>query len=275
MRYLRRAAPAPAATFPEEHPVSTTSSRRRFLTTALTTGLTVGTGTAVLTACAGASPSSTPVASADSAPPSGSVPPSADPVLNGEQALARLVEGNARFVADREERLDEGVARRVAVSKGQHPFATVLGCVDSRVPIELVFDQGLGDLVVVRSAGEALDHSVTGSLEFGVAELHTPLLVVLGHQRCGALDATIKALDTHQRTAEAGQIGYLVEALTPAVRQVAGKPGDRLTNAIHANINLVLAELRRSPVIAPLEKSGKLKLVGAYYELDTGQVHLT
>ncbi|GAB3923356.1 carbonic anhydrase [Kribbella albertanoniae] len=255
--------------------MSTTSSRRRFLTTALTTGLTVGTGTAVLTACAGASPSSTPVASADSAPPSGSVPPSADPVLNGEQALARLVEGNARFVADREERLDEGVARRVAVSKGQHPFATVLGCVDSRVPIELVFDQGLGDLVVVRSAGEALDHSVTGSLEFGVAELHTPLLVVLGHQRCGALDATIKALDTHQRTAEAGQIGYLVEALTPAVRQVAGKPGDRLTNAIHANINLVLAELRRSPVIAPLEKSGKLKLVGAYYELDTGQVHLT
>ncbi|MFB6723078.1 carbonic anhydrase [Kribbella sp. NPDC056345] len=255
--------------------MSTTSSRRRFLTTAVTTGLAVGAGSAVLTACAEVSPSSTPVAPADSAPPSGSTPPSAAPVLTGEQALARLVAGNARFVADREERLDEGVARRVAVSKGQHPFATVLGCVDSRVPIELVFDQGLGDLVVVRSAGEALDQSVTGSLEFGVAELHTPLLVVLGHQRCGALDATIKALDSHQRTAEAGQIGYLVEALTPAVRQVAGKPGDRLTNAIHANIDLVLAELRQSPVLGPLEKTGKVKLVGAYYELDTGRVVLT
>ncbi|MFC9688757.1 carbonic anhydrase [Kribbella sp. NPDC056951] len=260
--------------------MSTTSSRRRFLSTALRTGLVVGAGSAVLAACSEATPASTPVgAGSPVAPansvPAGSIPPSADPVLTGEQALARLVAGNARFVADRDERLDEGVARRVAVSKGQHPFATVLGCVDSRVPIELVFDQGLGDLVVVRSAGEALDHSVVGSLEFGVAELHTPLLVVLGHQRCGALDATIKAIDAHQRTSEAGQIDYLVETLTPAVRQVAGKPGDRLTNAIHANVDLVLAELRKSPVIAPLEKSGKVKLVGAYYELDTGQVVLT
>lgn len=258
--------------------MSTTSSRRHFLTTALTTGLAVGAGGAVLTACSEATPAGTraaagsPVAPANSATPGGSIPPSAEPVLNGDQALARLVAGNDRFVADREERLDEGVARRVAVSKGQHPFATVLGCVDSRVPIELVFDQGLGDLVVVRSAGEALDHSVTGSLEFGVAELHTPLLVVLGHQRCGALDATIKALDTHQRTAEAGEMGYLVDSLAPAVRQVAGKPGDRLTNAVHANVGLTLAKLRRSSVIGPLEKAGKLKLVGAYYELDTGKV---
>jgi carbonic anhydrase len=185
------------------------------------------------------------------------------------------VAGNERFVADQAGNLDEGIARRVAVSKGQHPFATVLGCVDSRVPIELVFDQGLGDLVVVRSAGEALDHSVIGSLEFGVVELHTPLLMVLGHQRCGALDATIKALDADQRTSDGGEIGYLVDALAPAVRQVTGKPGDRLTNAIHANVDLVLAKLRQSPVIAPLEKSGKLRLIGAYYELDTGKVVLS
>jgi carbonic anhydrase len=239
------------------------TSRRRFLTAALAAGA-CGAG---LSACADESPAGTAIAASN--------PPTGAPVLDGEQALARLVAGNARFVAERDERLDEGVARRVAVSQGQHPFATVLGCVDSRVPIELVFDQGLGDLVVVRSAGEALDHSVTGSLEFGVAELHTPLLVVLGHQRCGALDATIKALDTHQRTSEAGQIGYLVEALAPAVRQVAGKPGDRLTNAIHANVDLTLAKLRQSQVIAPLEAAGKLKLVGAYYELDTGRVVLS
>ncbi|WP_405058587.1 carbonic anhydrase [Kribbella sp. NBC_01505] len=252
---------------------TTTSSRRRFLTTALTTGLAVGAGSAVLTACSDATPTGTPVVGAPA--PGGSNPPTGAPVGNGQEALDRLIAGNARFVADRDERLDEGLARRVAVSQGQHPFATVLGCVDSRVPIELVFDQGLGDLVVVRSAGEALDHSVTGSLEFGVAELHTPLLMVLGHQRCGALDATIKALDANQRTSEAGQIGYLVETLAPAVRKVANQPGDRLTNAIHANVDLVLAKLRQSPVIAPLEQSGKLKLVAAYYELDTGRVVIT
>ncbi|WP_433169496.1 carbonic anhydrase [Kribbella sp. CA-247076] len=247
------------------------TSRRRFLTTALHTTLVAGAGTAALTACADDGTTS----AGPPAQPAGTNPPSPPPVVDGNQALQRLLDGNARFVADREENLDEGVARRVAVSKGQEPFATVIGCVDSRVPIELVFDQGLGDLVVVRSAGEALDHSVIGSLEFGVAELHTPLLMVLGHQRCGALTATMKAVDAGQRTAEAGEMGYLVESLAPAVRQVAGKPGDRLTNAIHANVELTLAKLRQSPVIGPLEKSGKLKLVGAYYELDTGKVTIS
>ncbi|RZU10369.1 carbonic anhydrase [Kribbella rubisoli] len=195
-------------------------------------------------------------------------------VADGKQALERLRLGNARFVAAQEQDLDEGIARRVAVSKGQHPFATILGCVDSRVPIELVFDQGLGDLVVVRSAGGALDQSVTGSIEFGIAELHTPLLMVLGHQRCGALDATIKALDANQRTSHTKGLDYLVHTLAPAVRQVAGKPGDRLTNAVHANVALTLTNLRQSPVIGPLEKSGKLHLAAAYYELDTGRVVL-
>ncbi len=247
------------------------TSRRRFLTRALHTTLVAGAGGAALTACAesgtGSGTASTPAAQSI-----GTNPPSPPAVVDGNQALQRLLDGNARFVADREEKLDEGVARRVAVSKGQEPFATVIGCVDSRVPIELIFDQGLGDLVVVRSAGEALDHSVVGSLEFGVAELHTPLLMVLGHQRCGALTATIKALDSGHRTAEAGEMGYLVDTLAPAVRQVAGKPGDRLTNAVHANVDLTLAKLRQSSVISPLEKAGRLKLVGAYYELDTGKV---
>ncbi|WP_238163211.1 carbonic anhydrase [Kribbella capetownensis] len=259
-------------------PVWSRLSRRRIL------GLLAGGATgAVLTGCSGdASPEVTPAAeqvAGGTLPPTTGPKPPASPsapsaVVDGNQALRRLLDGNARFVAGLDEELDEGIARRVAVSKAQHPFATVLGCIDSRVPIELIFDQGLGDLVVVRSAGEALDHSVTGSVEFGVAELHTPLLVVLGHQRCGALDATIKALDSDQRTAEAGELRHIVDTLAPAVRQVAGKPGDRLTNAVHANVELVLAKLRQSPVIGPLEKSGKLKLVGAYYELDTGKVHV-
>lgn len=236
-------------------------SRRRFLTTTLRT-LGAGLGVATLTACG-------------SSDQSGGVGPELEPpVANGKEALQRLVEGNRRFAENHAQHLDEGAERRIAVSKAQHPFATVLGCVDSRVPIELVFDRGLGDLVVVRSAGEALDHSVTGSLEFGVAELGTPLLMVLGHQRCGALDATIKALDAKHAEAE-GEIGYLVEALAPAVRQVAGKPGDRLANAVQANVALTLAQLRKSPVLGPLEKSGKVKLVGAYYDLDTGKVAIS
>ena len=196
-------------------------------------------------------------------------------VADGNAVLERLLAGNARFVAAQEQDLDEGIARRIAVSKGQHPFATILGCVDSRVPIELVFDQGLGDLVVVRSAGQALDHSVIGSVEFGVAELHTPLLMVLGHQRCGALTAAMNAVDSAHRTVDHGEIDYVVEALTPAVQGATGIPGDRLTNAIRTNVDLTLAKLRQSPVIAQLEKAGKLELAGAYYELDTGKVVLS
>jgi carbonic anhydrase len=97
--------------------------------------------------------------------------------------------------------------------------------------------------------------------------------MVLGHQRCGALTAAVKAVEGHH-TPEPGEIRHLVDTLVPAVRQAAGQPGDRLTNAIHTNVQLTLAELRRSPVVGPLETSGKLKLVGAYYELDTGKVTL-
>lgn len=252
--------------------MTTPTSRRRFLATTLSTTLGAGLGIAALTGCAtddasgSANPTPGPVQ-----PAGGAGPAVEPPITTGDQALQRLLEGNKRYVENQSDDVDEGPARRVEVSKSQHPFATVLGCVDSRVPIELVFDRGLGDLVVVRSAGEVLDHSVTGSLEFGVAELKTPLLMVLGHQRCGAIDATIKALDAKE-TDEEGDIGYLVKALSPAVQQVTGKPGDRLTNAVHANVDLILAQLRTSSVLGPLEKEGKVKLVGAYYELDTGKV---
>jgi carbonic anhydrase len=253
------------------------NSRRRFLTSAFGTALGTSLGVATLTSCGNAADAAPGNGTGGSQPPTsvqpagGAGPKVELPVANGNEALQRLMEGNQRFTANQAEHVDEGVERRIAVSQAQHPFATVLGCVDSRVPIELVFDRGLGDLVVVRSAGGVLDQSVTGSLEFGVAELHTPLLMVLGHQRCGAVDATIKAIDSKHAEA-AGEIGFLVEALTPAVEQGAGKPGDRLANAVHANVDHVLAQLRKSPVLGPLEKAGKVKLVGAYYELDTGQV---
>jgi carbonic anhydrase len=223
-------------------------------------------GAAALTGCASDDQSQI-AASLPAAGPEG-------PVANGKEALQRLMAGNRRFAENQTVDHDEGEERRIAVRQGQHPFATILGCVDSRVPAELVFDRGLGDLVVVRTAGEVLDKAVTGSLEFGVAELETPLLMVLGHQRCGAVDATIKALDARLKDAE-GDIGFLVEALERAVRQVTGKPGDRLANAVHANVDLVLQQLRKSPVLGPAEKAGKVLLVGAYYDLDTGKVLLS
>ncbi|HTI78244.1 MAG TPA: carbonic anhydrase [Mycobacterium sp.] len=160
--------------------------------------------------------------------------------------------------------------RRIAVRTAQKPFATILSCVDSRVPVELIFDRGFGDLVVIRSAGEVLDRSVIGSLEFGVAELNTPLLMVLGHQRCGALTAAVNALDT--KSTEQDDLGYLVDALAPAVRKVSGQPGDRVTNAVRANVALTLGQLRQSPVLGQLEQRGTVKMIGGFYSLDTGKV---
>lgn len=263
-------------------------SRRRVLAALLGTALPTALGAGALAGCAAAGDGGEPGRTLSAEPGGGPEASSTDAgagaslsgataevIADGKQALERLLAGNARFVAAQEQALDEGIARRIAVSKGQDPFATILGCIDSRVPIELVFDQGLGDLVVVRSAGEALDHSVVGSVEFGVAELHTPLLMVLGHQRCGALTAAMNAVDSAHRTADHGEIDYVVEALAPAVQGATGKPGDRLTNAIRTNVDLTLAKLRQSPVIAPLVKAGKLELAGAYYELDTGRVVLS
>ena len=252
--------------------------RRRFLAGTLT-GALGGLGALVLGSC------STDAASADhdhpttsAAPPS---PAAAAPnpataakveplAANADQALQLLRDGNQRFVQNHAEHVDDNLQRRMAVSSTQRPFATILGCVDSRVPIELIFDRGFGDLVVIRSAGEVLDRSVVGSLEFGVAELNTPLLMVLGHQRCGALTAAVKAFDTHET--QPGDLEYLVDALTPAVRQVTGQPGDRVTNAVRANVALTVAQLRTSPVLAQAESTGKVKMVGGYYDLDTGKV---
>src|SRR5438093_4353999 len=133
-------------------------------------------------------------------------------------ALQRLLDGNARYVANKAERPDQTVERRLALAQAQHPFAAILGCADSRVPAEIVFDQGLGDLFVVRVAGPVLDEAVLGSLEFAVAELGLGLILVLGHERCGAVAATIAALE---RGADApGRIADLVAAITPAVKRV-------------------------------------------------------
>ncbi|MEW6669165.1 MAG: carbonic anhydrase [Thermodesulfobacteriota bacterium] len=189
-----------------------------------------------------------------------------------EEALQRLLEGNRRYVANQSAR-DGSAHRRIQVAHGQEPFAAILSCVDSRVPPELVFDQGLGDLFVIRTAAQVLDKAVLGSLEFGVAELHIPVIVVLGHQHCGALKAAIEILD--RRAVAEADIRYLVESLAPAVELGKRAGGDVWDCAVRAQIELVVTRLKRSPILAPAVEAGALKIVGAWYSLETGLVEVT
>jgi carbonic anhydrase len=198
------------------------------------------------------------------------------PARDAEAVLARLVEGNRRFV--RGELLHPG--RRPEdfrpLAAGQAPVAAIVGCSDSRVPPELIFDQGVGDLFVVRVAGNVVSGAgaiVKGSIEYAVAELGIPLVVVLGHSQCGAVKAAIKHLDAHD--ALPGALEELVNTIKPAVSDAKGKAGDLLDNAIKANVERGVARLGGlKPVLAEPARKGKLKVVGAVYDLATGKVRL-
>lgn len=197
-------------------------------------------------------------------------PAAEPPVASADEALQRLKDGNRRYVANKAVHPNQTESRRLEAAQGQHPFATILGCVDSRVPPEIIFDRGLGDLFVIRTAGHVLDTAVIGSIEFGVAELGIPLLVVLGHEKCGAVKATIEALETH---AEAeGSIGFLVEGIAPAVERAKERSGDLLENAVRANVEIAVNQLAGSPVLAEALHAGKIKIVGGRYDFDTGVV---
>lgn len=192
--------------------------------------------------------------------------------LTAAEALARLQAGNARFVGGQPTYPDQTSSRRSALAAGQHPFAQVLSCADSRVPPELVFDQGLGDLFITRSAGQVVDRAVLGTIQFGVAEFGIPLLVVLGHQKCGAVKATMEALEKHS-AASGTDVDALVAAIRPAVEKAeAAKPASVLDAAIANNVANVVSQLTAAAVLAPAVKAGKLQIVGAVYSLDTGSV---
>lgn len=197
-----------------------------------------------------------------------------DDKLTSRQALARLAAGNARFVAGTAAHPDQSVDRRTALREGQHPFAAVLACADSRVAPELLFDQGLGDLFVVRSAGQVLDHAVLGSLQYGVGELETPLLVVLGHSRCGAVKATIETIEKHAEASHT-DIDALVAAIRPAVEEaeeLGASEKNLLSVSIDMNVERVVEHLKAAPVLAAAAKLRKVKIVGATYDIGTGQV---
>ncbi|MCU0515429.1 MAG: carbonic anhydrase [Oscillatoria sp. Prado101] len=186
--------------------------------------------------------------------------------MTPDQIVQHLMEGNQRFVANKRQTPNQDTVRLTEVAKGQKPFAAILGCADSRVPAEIVFDQGLGDLFVCRVAGNIATPEEIGSLEFGTLVLGAKVIMVLAHERCGAVDATIKGAQVP------GQIGSLLEAIKPAVDKSKGKSGDALENATKENVLHQAENLKASPVISKLIQEGKLKVVGGYYDLDTGAV---
>jgi len=186
--------------------------------------------------------------------------------LSPNDALQKLMAGNQRFVRHQPQYPDQSEARVREVAQAQHPFTTVLSCADSRVPAEIIFDQGIGDIFDVRIAGNIVTPEALGSIEYAVALLGTPLLMVLGHERCGAVTAAV------QNQPLPGEISTFVQAILPAVERVKDQPGDAVDNAVAANVQYQIEQLQRSPLLRERLRSGKLKIVGGRYDLDTGTV---
>lgn len=195
--------------------------------------------------------------------------------VDAEEAVKRLLEGNRRYVAGKNSADHRTAKRRAEVAKGQHPFAVIVGCSDSRVPPEILFDQGMGDLFVVRSAGNVIDDVAIGSIEYAVEHLGVQLVMVLGHEKCGAVDATLKG------GAVGGKLKSVVDAIKPAVEKAKAKGQtshscDLLCSSVKGNARLVAETLRKaSPVLTEPIENGILRVVGAYYELENGLVSLT
>jgi carbonic anhydrase len=185
--------------------------------------------------------------------------------------LKLLKEGNRNFITDSAYRRVEGREKRLELAQGQTPFAVLVSCSDSRVPPELLFGRGLGELFIVRNAGNIVDTSALGSIEYGVVQLGVPLIVVMGHQRCGAVDAAVSVV--RDNAVFPGSIGDMIEPIIPAVLSVRDKPGDLLDNAVRANISRIVRRLRESePTLLDPQREGRLKVVGAHYSLEHGTV---
>ncbi|MDA9422755.1 MULTISPECIES: carbonic anhydrase [Bradyrhizobium] len=200
------------------------------------------------------------------------VPPKPQNVLSPDAALKRLMEGNARYVSGVSRRHDFKHEREALVG-GQNPYAAVLSCADSRIAPEYAFDTGRGDLFVCRVAGNFAGDETVASMEYTVAVLGTPLILVLGHDNCGAVDATIKSLKDGKPLP--GHIPSLVSAITPAVKTAAQQSGNALDNAIRQNVIDNVAKLKSAaPILNAAVEQGKLKVVGGIYRLNTGTVEL-
>jgi carbonic anhydrase len=190
---------------------------------------------------------------------------------NADEALKLLQAGNERFVAGKLNSVtaEELTQRRSELAKGQKPFAVVVCCSDSRVGPELVFDQELGNIFVVRTAGQVLDAAGIGSIEYAVAHLGSRLILVLGHEHCGAVAAAVADAK------EPGHIADIIKAIRPAVEKSKGEAGDAVDNAVAANVQDGVAKLKKDhPILADKVKDGSLKIIGGVLSLNSGKVNV-
>ena len=186
---------------------------------------------------------------------------------NADESLQKLIAGNQRFVESKMFHSNQSVERRDEVAKEQHPIAVIVSCSDSRVPPEILFDQGLGDLFVIRSAGNLVDDIGLGSIEYAAEHLGVQLIIVLGHERCGAVSAAVQGGEAP------GHIAKLIEEINPAVEKAKKQSGDLLDNAVLSNIKIVVEQLQNSePILKEFVHDKKLNIVGARYDLDDGVV---
>jgi carbonic anhydrase len=196
--------------------------------------------------------------------------------VDADRAIKLLSEGNMRFAAGQITHPGRTPDDFKPLAVGQYPIAAIVSCADSRVAPEILFDQGIGDLFIIRIAGNYVagaGAAVKGSVEYAVADLNVPLITVLGHSQCGAVKAAIKHL--HDHDALPGTINDLVNSIRPAVVEAESKPGDALENAIEANVRRGVATLKTlAPVVGPAVKSGKVKVIGGVYDLATGTVKM-
>ena len=193
--------------------------------------------------------------------------------LTADEALALLKGGNAAFKIDEPSQGVTDHARRLAIARGQTPFAVLVSCSDSRVPPELLFGRGLGELFIVRNAGNTVDTVALGSTEYAVGVLGVPLIVVMGHQRCGAVEAAVKVVT--ENASYPGSIGRMIEPIVPAVLAARSKgEGDLLAASIRANVARTVDRLRTAsePMLLQPLQAKTLRIVGAVYELDDGTV---
>jgi carbonic anhydrase len=199
-------------------------------------------------------------------------PPKPENVLSPDASLKRLIDGNQRYAGGVALRYDFKREREALVG-GQNPYAAILSCADSRIAPEYAFDSGRGDLFVCRVAGNFATDETVASLEYGVAVLNVPLILVLGHDACGAVDATIKSLKDDKPLP--GHMPTLVAGLAPAVKAVAGQGGNTLDNAIRQNVIDTIAKLKSAtPILSAAVESNKLKVVGGIYRLKDGRVDM-
>lgn len=187
--------------------------------------------------------------------------------ISVKESLHRLEQGNKRYTTSGIHP-HQSQAHRKSLTNGQHPFAVIITCADSRVPPEIIFDQGLGDLFVIRNAGNVIDENVIASVEYAVAHLATPLVVVMGHQSCGAVTAAVN------NAKDSEHIVQLVNRIKPAVNKAKHQSGCLVTNSIHENVHLAVNQLKNSePIISKAVANNETRVIGAYYHLDTGKVN--